>query len=178
MEVSDCGVRSMVYPPPDLRFPFLGVHLTRETDGRVLAGPSAVLAFGREAYEKEWNWGEMAGMFLSRQFRNLIVSPAFASLALRNARLSFSKRAFLNEIRSLVPSVTARQLIPCRSGIRAQLVDEAGRLVDDMRVEFLERSTHVLNAVSPGMTSSLAFAEWVVDRILSREFKAAVSFDK
>lgn len=164
-EVRGCDVRSMIYQPPDLRFPFLSIHLTRETDGRVLAGPSAVLAFGREAYEKEWVWPEMIEMFQSPQFLRLVTSRAFLGMALQNLKTSFSKRAFLKEIQLLVPGVKEEQLVPFRSGIRAQLVDRRGRLVDDLLVEFHEGSTHILNAVSPGMTCSLAFAEWVADRL-------------
>ncbi|MBI2167814.1 MAG: L-2-hydroxyglutarate oxidase [Candidatus Omnitrophica bacterium] len=167
-EVKGCDVRSMIYQPPDLRFPFLSIHLTRETDGRVLAGPSAVLAFGREAYEKEWVWPEMIEMFRSPQFLRLVTSRAFLSMAFQNLKTSFSKRAFLKEVQSLVPGVREDELVPYRSGIRAQLVDRRGRLVDDLLVEFQEGSTHILNAVSPGMTSSLAFAEWVADRLTGR----------
>ncbi len=166
MELKGCAVRAMIYQPPDLRFPFLGIHLTRETDGRVLAGPSAVLAFGREAYEKEWNWREMFEMFFSPAFLKLVTSPVFLGLAFKNAALSFSQRAFLKEIQSLVSGLKSDQLLPYRSGIRAQIVDSKGRLVDDLLVEYRDSSTHVLNAVSPGMTCSLAFAEYVVDRLM------------
>lgn len=164
-EVKEGSVRSMIYQPPDLRFPFLSIHLTRETDGRVLAGPSAVLAFGREAYEKEWKWREMTAMFASPQFLRLITNRAFLCMAFQNAKTSFSKQAFLRQIQSLVPGVKEEQLVPYRSGIRAQLVDSGGRFVDDLLVEFREGSTHILNAISPGMTSSLAFAEWVVNHL-------------
>ena len=167
MEVKGCDVRGMIYQPPDLRFPFLSIHLTRETDGRVLAGPSAVLSFGKEAYNKEWKWGEMMSMFSSRQFLALILSPAFLKLAWENGRTSFSSRAFLGEIQSLVSGVTASQLVPSRAGIRAQMVDANGRLVDDLLVVSGDHSTHVLNAVSPGLTSSLAFAQYVADQVLN-----------
>lgn len=165
-EVQNCDIRSMIYPPPNLQFPFLGIHLTRETDGRVLAGPSAILSFGREAYHKEWDWSEMFQMFMSASFWKLILSPTFLGLAFQNAAVSFSETAFLKEIQTLVPSVKREQLAPYRSGIRAQMVDSDGRLVDDILVEYREHSTHILNAVSPGLTSSLAFAEHVVERIL------------
>lgn len=166
MEVKGCDVRSMIYQAPDLRFPFLSIHLTREADGRVLAGPSAVLAFGREAYDKEWKWREMGDMFFSKPFLRLVASPEFLGVAVQNARTSLSKAAFLKEVQSLAPSVTAGQLSPFRSGIRAQMVDSQGRMLNDILVEYRDSSTHVLNAVSPGMTCSLAFAQDVVDRIL------------
>ena len=165
LEVKRCDVRSMIYQVPDLRFPFLSIHLTRETDGRVLAGPSAVLAFGREAYDKEWDFKEMGGLFTSRQFWGLVRNPEFLGMAAGNIKTSISKKAFLKQIQSLIPSVQAEQLAPARSGIRAQLVDSKGEMVNDLLVEPGENSTHVLNAVSPGMTSSLAFAEYVARQI-------------
>ena len=166
MEVKNCPVRTMIYQPPDLRFPFLSIHLTRETDGRVLAGPSAVLALGRESYEKEIKLNETFEMFFSPQFLKLLTNPAFLNLAAQNAKTCLSKRAFLKQIQSLVPGITLEQLVPYRSGIRAQMVDQKGHMVDDMIVEYRKDSTHVLNAVSPGMTSSLAFAEEVVSAMI------------
>ena len=163
MEVRDCAVNTMIYQPPDLQFPFLSIHLTRETDGRILAGPTATLSFGREAYHKEWDFQEMAGMFASRPFRKLVFGKEFLGLAVRNFCVSVSRRAFLHEIQSLVSGVKLNQLTPYRSGIRAQMVDPEGRLVNDILVETRNDSTHVLNAVSPGLTCSLAFAEYLVN---------------
>ena len=162
MEVRNCPVNTMIYQPPDLRFPFLSIHLTRETDGRVLAGPTATLAFGREAYHKEWNLGEMGEMFLSRPFRQLLFNKEFLGVAASNFLVSVSRSAFLKQIQSLVEGVELHQITPYRSGIRAQMVDSEGKFVNDILVETAEYSTHILNAVSPGLTSSLAFAEYVV----------------
>ncbi|MDD5218740.1 MAG: L-2-hydroxyglutarate oxidase [Candidatus Omnitrophica bacterium] len=168
LEVKDCDVRTMIYQVPDLCFPFLSVHLTRETDGRVIAGPTATLSFGREAYRKEWDLREMLGMFGSRQFRRLVFHPEFLRLCIKNGILSLSKVAFYREIKTLVPCVEYRQLRPFRSGIRAQIVNSKGEMVTDMLVVHKDFSTHVLNAVSPGFTCSLAFAEHIADQILSR----------
>lgn len=168
MEVEGVDVRSMIYQPPDLRFPFLSIHLTREADGRVLAGPSAVIAFGLEAYDKEWVWKDLLGMAASAQFLRLVTSRAFLGVAWQNAKTSLFKSEFLKQIKALVGDVNLSQLKPFRSGIRAQMVDLKGRLVDDIMVKYEDHSTHVLNAVSPGMTCSLAFAEHVVNNILSR----------
>ena len=162
MEVRNCPVNTMIYQPPDLRFPFLSIHLTRETDGRVLAGPTATLAFGREAYHKEWNLGEMGEMFLSRPFRQLLLNKELLGVAASNFLVSVSRSAFLKQIQSLVEGVELHQITPYRSGIRAQMVDSEGKFVNDILVETAEYSTHILNAVSPGLTSSLAFAEYVV----------------
>lgn len=166
MEVKNCDVRSMIYQPPDLRYPFLSIHLTRETDGRVLAGPSAVMSFGRESYDKEWDFSETMRMMTSRQFWRMVLKPSFLRVAFENARTSLSKRAFYEQIRSLVPSVKLEDLSPARAGIRAQMVDSKGNMVEDILVEHREYSTHILNAVSPGMTCSLAFSQSVVNKIL------------
>ena len=173
MEVEGLDVRGMIYEAPDLRFPFLGIHLTRGVDGRLLAGPSAVLSFGREAYEKEILVKEAGEMLSWPQFWRMALSPSFLGLAWQNARTSFSRRAFEREMLSLVRAPGPVRLRPARAGIRAQLVDAAGRLVDDLVLERAEGSTHVLNAVSPGMTASLAFADYVADAAL-KEHAAAV----
>ncbi len=166
MEVEGLDIRGMVYEAPDLRFPFLGIHLTRGTDGRLLAGPSAVLSFGRESYEKQIHIKEAGEMLSWGQFWRMASSTAFLGLAWKNARTSLSRRAFEEEMLALVRASGPVRLKPARAGIRAQLVDAAGRLVDDLVLERAERSTHVLNAVSPGMTASLAFADAVADAVL------------
>ena len=165
MDVQGCDIRSMVYQAPDLRFPFLSIHLTRETDGSVLAGPSAVLALGREAYDKQWQWGDAFDMFFSWNFFRLITNPEFVGAAIQNAHTSLSKAAFLREIQKLAPGIKMEQLSPARSGIRAQMVDSQGHMVQDILVEYRKNSTHVLNAVSPGMTCSLVFADYVAGKI-------------
>ncbi|HLA39314.1 MAG TPA: FAD-dependent oxidoreductase, partial [Candidatus Glassbacteria bacterium] len=167
MEIAGLPVRSMVYQAPDLNYPFLGVHLTRTVTGEVLAGPTAMLSLGREAYDKQIVPGDTLALFASPNFWRLATSGQFLRLVWHNGRISFSDRAFLKEIRTLAPSVERRDIRPYRSGIRAQLVDRRGRLVDDLLVEFRPASTHVLNAVSPGMTAALPFAEYVVDKLLA-----------
>ncbi len=168
MEVRDCPVNSMIYRAPDLRFPFLSIHFTREMDGHVLAGPSAVLSFGRESYQKEFRLGESLEMIFSRSFLRLLTSLEFWQLAIENAKTSLSKRDFLREMKRLIPSVKIDQLAPAKSGIRAQLVSGEGKFLFDMLVEHGVASTHVLNAVSPGMTCSLAFAEYLADSVTER----------
>jgi len=168
MEVENVALRSMVYQAPDLRYPFLSVHLTKGVDDRVLAGPTATLAWGREAYDKDFFWKEMGEMLLSRPFLRLITNGEFIKLAFQNARMSLSKSAFIKEIQKLIPSVQPKSVFPSPSGIRAQLVDEQGKMVNDIKVEFCDKSTHILNAVSPGMTASFAFARFVVDGIHER----------
>lgn len=165
MEVSNVQVNSMVYQAPNLKYPFLSVHFTKMTDGKLLAGPTAALSYGRESYHKEFNQEEVKEMFKNPSFWKMAASHEFLSLALHNAKISLMQSEFLREIQKLSPSVRKENLLPYRSGIRAQMVDKRGRMLDDIVVEFREKSTHILNAVSPGMTSSLAFAEHVVNQL-------------
>lgn len=159
-------LKTMAYQTPDLRYPFLGVHLTRMIDGRVLAGPTASLALGREMYNGGLCLTDTLAMIRNSNFIRMMMNTEFLKLVYDNARISFSPKAFLDEINSLLDEpITLNHLMPAQSGIRAQIVDRQGRLVNDMIVESTENSTHVLNAVSPGMTCSLAFAKYVVDRV-------------
>ena len=156
-------VRALVYPVPDPRWPFLGVHLTRMVDGEVHAGPNAVLALGREAYERQVDPAEV---------RSLVRSPALRRLAARYWRTGASElvrsrvpHLVLRELQRLVPVLEADDLEPAGSGIRAQAVAPDGTLLDDFAFATGERSVHVLNAPSPAATASLAIAEVVVDRL-------------
>jgi L-2-hydroxyglutarate oxidase len=158
-------VRGLVYPVPDPRWPFLGVHLTRMLDGGVHVGPNAVLALGREAYERQID---------PRELRALATAPGLRRLALRYWRTgaaelvrSRSPRLVLAEVRRLVPELRAEDLVPAGSGIRAQAIAPDGTLLDDFAFATSERSVHVLNAPSPAATASLAIAEVVVDRLVS-----------
>ncbi|HKM76351.1 MAG TPA: L-2-hydroxyglutarate oxidase [Candidatus Bathyarchaeia archaeon] len=160
-------VNSMIYPAPNLAVPFLGIHLTRRTDDSVIVGPNALLALGREKYrDAHINWEETLHMLLDVRFTKLMSDRAFMKLAFQELKLSLSKEEFAKAAQDLVPEITSRDLIHDQSGIRAQLVDSKGHLVDDFLFDQTEKSFHVLNAVSPGMTSALAFAE-EVDRIIS-----------
>jgi L-2-hydroxyglutarate oxidase len=164
-------VKSMIYPIPDQRFSFLGVHLTRHIgeNTEVIAGPTATLSFGRESYKKEINIAETLGMMSHLPFYKMFLKSGFIGKAAENIQLSFSKRAFCNAIESLVDyKLSPEQLESRPAGIRAQIVDNTGKLVNDFVVESGPRSTHVINAVSPGMTSSLAFAKYLVDEYIFR----------
>lgn len=162
-------VNSMVYPAPDPDLPFLGVHFTRRTDGKVIVGPNAVLAFGREAYSNtEFDLGELAGTLSYRGFWRLLARPAMLGVAWSEFRKSYRKKAFVEAARRLVPDVAAADFVRSYSGVRAQLVSREGELVRDPVVRNAGRSTHVLNAVSPGLTSSLPFGEYVSEEVLGR----------
>ena len=160
-------VNSMIYPAPNFELPFLGIHLTKRTDGSVIVGPNASLALGREHYKgSPLNWHDTLCMLYDVRFARLMSDLDFLKIALKELKLSLSKGAFAEAARDLVPEISEDDLVPDQSGIRAQLVDRKGRLVDDFLFERTDRSFHVLNAVSPAMTCALAFAEYLADLIL------------
>jgi (S)-2-hydroxyglutarate dehydrogenase len=157
-------VNGLVYPVPDPRYPFLGVHLTPRVDGEVLIGPNAVLALAREGY----NWRTIAPADLAEIAR----SPAFWRFARRHWRTgiremygSLSKRRFIAAARAYVPELTADDVVPATAGIRAQALESDGGLVDDFRISIRDRVVILRNAPSPAATSSLAIAEHVVSQI-------------
>jgi L-2-hydroxyglutarate oxidase LhgO len=153
-------VKALIYPVPNPRFPFLGVHFTRNVHGEVEAGPNAVLALAREGYTKgAINLGETLGT---------LAFPGFWAMALKFWRTglgelhrSLSKRVFLRDLQRLLPEIRAEDLTPGGAGVRAQAVDRRGRLLDDFSIHRSEGAIHVLNAPSPGATSSLAIGEHI-----------------
>jgi L-2-hydroxyglutarate oxidase len=162
-------VRSHLYAAPDLNFPFLGVHLSRSVDGRVKAGPTAVLSPGRESYGRsEFNLRDCARMARDRAFWRMLLRPEFMDLARREIKKSFSTAAVLREAQELIPELHPGDLIRCGSGIRAQLVTSEGSMVDDLVIEETPRSVHVLNAVSPGLTCALPFADFLAQKAIGK----------
>ncbi len=148
-------VRGLIYPVPDPNFPFLGVHLTRMIDDTVEAGPNAVLALAREGYRKS--------DICFRDLQDILTYRGFWHLAKRHFRSgayemirSFSKRLFLRDLQRLVPALTAQDILPAGSGIRAQAVLPDGKLLDDFSILRRENQIHVLNAPSPAATASFA----------------------
>jgi (S)-2-hydroxyglutarate dehydrogenase len=156
-------VRALIYPVPDPRLPFLGVHLTRRVDDRVEAGPNALLAWRREGYAGTWP--------SPRDAAATLLFPGFWRLARRHwragwreARRAGSRQAFARDLRRLVPALRAEDLGASGSGVRAQAVDRDGRLVDDFALLEAPRMTHVLNAPSPAATAALAIAVVIAER--------------
>jgi L-2-hydroxyglutarate oxidase len=157
-------VRGMVYPVPDPRYPFLGVHYTRRVYGDLEVGPNAVLALDRNQYRR---------LAASRQDIGSLVSwPGFWRMAQKHWRTgvkevtgSLSIRAYMRVAARYVPEIGPADVVRARSGLRAQAVDRDGSLVDDFRISQSEGITSVRNAPSPAATSSLAIARYVVDRI-------------
>jgi L-2-hydroxyglutarate oxidase LhgO len=161
-------IRSMVYPVPHPLVPFLGVHLTKSIDGSVLLGPNAVPAFGREAYGP-WNVNvrDVAQMLAHRGVWNALVrNRTLVKIAWNEWRHSRSRQHFWKEASRLVNGLRVEDLtLGQRVGIRPQLIRANGHLVEDLVIETTPRSVHVLNVVSPGMTSSIPFAKWLSSRI-------------
>jgi L-2-hydroxyglutarate oxidase LhgO len=159
-------VRGLVYPVPDPRYPFLGVHATPRVDGEVLLGPNAVLALAREGYRRrDVDLRDTAG---------LLRSTAIRGLARRHWRTgvhemvgSVLRPVFVHRARALLPELRLRDVVRAESGVRAQAVAADGALVDDFLVQSSGRVTLVRNAPSPAATSSLAIAEHLLERVVA-----------
>lgn len=154
-------VRGLIYPVPDPRFPFLGVHFTRRVNGTVDAGPNAVLAFRREGYRRsDFSPYDMASSFTFPGFWRM-ASKHWRS-GLGEFRRSFSKRAFVRALQRLVPEVREEDLVPGGAGVRAQALRRDGTLVDDFQFMPSEKMLHVLNVPSPAATASLVIGREIV----------------
>ena len=155
-------LRNLIYPVPDPRFPFLGVHLTRRIDGSVETGPNAVLALARHGYRR--------GRVSPRDAWASLSYPGLWRLGLRFWRIALSEllragnpRRFAKALGRFVPEIRPQDLEPGGCGIRAQALDIGGRLLDDFEIAHGERTLHVLNAPSPGATASLAIGDDLAD---------------
>lgn len=166
---SGIEINHLIYPVPDLRVPFLGVHTTTTTDGATYFGPTAVPAFGRENYHgiEGVEIADLAGItaMLIRQY--LSGKDGFRRLAWQEGRRYF-KPWFAEAARAIVPRLRPEHLLPTEKvGIRAQMLDmKTGRLVTDFLVECGANSTHILNAISPAWTSAFPFARHVCDHYI------------
>ncbi|TYP82937.1 L-2-hydroxyglutarate oxidase [Blastococcus xanthinilyticus] len=159
-------VNGLVYPVPDPRYPFLGVHLTPRFDGEVLVGPNAVLAMAREGYRRrDVSPRELAEIVRYAGFRKFAAQHWKTGIA--EMRGSLSKRAFTAAAQRYVPELTVADLVPATAGIRAQALEADGSLVDDFRITRTGAVVAVRNAPSPAATSSLAIAEHIVDDLLA-----------
>jgi len=168
---------SNIYPVPDLNNPFLGVHFTRSVGGHVYVGPTALPAFGREHYGKFKGWTREAPAIMGRNVGLIAKSPAFRAAAKTEPR-KYLKSVLYREAKRLVPELERSDLQRSHKvGVRPQLVHWPTRqLVMDFVVLKEDRSMHVLNAVSPAFTSSMAFAKHAVGLLGSgTEWMAAVT---
>lgn len=153
--------QTLIYPVPDPKFPFLGVHFTRMVLGGVECGPNAVLAFAREGYDnKTINVGEFAETLTYPGFIKL--ASKFWRIGLGEMHRSYSKKAFVTALQRLVPEVQEDHLIQAPAGVRAQAVNANGAMVDDFAFVEDQRSVHVINAPSPAATACLAIADEIL----------------
>jgi (S)-2-hydroxyglutarate dehydrogenase len=159
--------RNLIYPVPDPKFPFLGVHFTRLIHGGVECGPNAVLAFAREGYCKR--------DISIRDLAEALTYPGFLRLAAKHWRTatkemwrSFSKKAFTKALQRLVPEIREEHLEHAPSGVRAQAIARDGSIIDDFWILETERVVNVCNAPSPAATAALNIGRLVVDRLATR----------
>ncbi len=160
-------VRHLVYPVPDPRFPFLGVHLTRRVQEGIEAGPNAVLALAREGYARS--------SFSARDTAEMVRAPGFWRMGLRHWRTgvaewgrALSTRALAAALQRLVPGIRPEDLRYRGAGVRAQALSPDGRLFDDFHIVEAERQIHVLNAPSPAATASIAIGREIAARARER----------
>ena len=155
---------SLIYPVPDPKFPFLGVHFTLMIDGRVECGPNAVLAFAREGYAlTDFNAADLLETLRYPGFQKL--AGRFWQTGMGEMWRSASKRAFVSALQKLVPEIREEHLVKAPAGIRAQALLPDGSMMDDFAYQESERIVNVINAPSPAATSSLAIGENVVDQL-------------
>jgi (S)-2-hydroxyglutarate dehydrogenase len=154
-------VRALIYPVPDPRFPFLGVHFTRRVSGKVDAGPNAVLALQREGYRRT--------NFKLRDTASLLAFPGFWRMGIKHWRSglgefyrSLGKRAFVQALQRLVPEINEEDLEPGDSGVRAQAIALDGSLIDDFQFVAAEKMLHVCNVPSPAATASIPIGRNIV----------------
>jgi (S)-2-hydroxyglutarate dehydrogenase len=162
-----CLVKALIYPVPDPRFPFLGVHFTRRVNGSVEAGPNALLALRREGYTG-------AGVDLSEAVETLSF-PGFWKMARKYWRMglaeqyrSWVKAAFVKSLQKMVPELQEADLAPGGSGVRAQAVDRNGILLDDFHFVHSRRTIHVCNVPSPAATASLEIGREIIDLLVQQ----------
>ena len=160
-------VRNLIYPTPDPRFPFLGVHFTRMIRGGVEAGPNAVLALSREGYRKtDISLSDCAGIAGYPGFWRFVARyPATCWYELRR---SLSVTEFCRSLQRLVPAVQQKHLIPGGAGVRAQAVKLDGSFCQDFECLVRPDALHLLNAPSPGATASLAIADYLIETVRDR----------
>lgn len=160
-------VRNLIYPVPDPRFPFLGVHFTRMINGGIEAGPNAVLAFQREGYRKtDFSLTDFTQMMFYSGFWKM--ASKYYTMGLREFYRSLSKKAFINSLQKLLPDIQEEDIEPGGAGVRAQALTPDGKLVDDFRIIETERMIHVLNAPSPAATASISIGRTIAKMALNK----------
>ena len=167
-EIGMKKIRNLVYPVPNPEFPFLGVHFTRLTDGSIECGPNAVFTFKREGYGKtDFNLVDTIEALLYKGTWKLFFKHW--RFGLNEYKRAFSKRLFLKQLQRMCPSLTMQDIKPGRSGVRAMALGDSGDVIDDFKIEYQNRSIHVLNAPSPAATACLAIGDEVM-KIAEKHF--------
>ncbi len=157
-------VRNLIYPVPDPRFPFLGVHFTRMIHGGVEAGPNAVLATAREGYRySDFSLRDVVDTFSYGGFWRFMAR--YPSMTFFELKRSLSRSEFCRSLQRLVPALEERHLAPGGAGVRAQALAPDGTLLQDFEIVQAENALHLIIAPSPGATASLAIADHLIDRI-------------
>jgi L-2-hydroxyglutarate oxidase len=160
-------VGGLIYPVPDPRLPFLGVHLTRHMDGEVSLGPTALLALGRDARgPRRWSARDLAATLAWPGTWRM--ARRWWRTGLRETRHALDRRSLAREAADFVPELRPNDFLPYFSGVRAQALGRDGGLLDDFVLSDTERALHVRNAPSPAATSSLALARLIADRAEAR----------
>lgn len=168
-------VKSLVYPVPNPDFPFLGVHFTRMIDHSIHAGPNAVLAFKREGYRRtDINFADLFEILTFSGFWKL--ARKYYQEGMMEMARSVSKRRFVKSLQQLIPEVTKDDLVPTRSGVRAQALMPDGKLVDDFLIVKGKNSIHVCNAPSPAATASLEIGRFIANQLPNITLARMASF--
>ena len=159
-------LNNMIYPIADPDLPFLGIHLTKTVDGRIEAGPNAVLAFSREGYS--WTKFNLFETLETITYKGMIkLGRKYFKTGIDEMYRSLNKAAFVQEVEKLLPGIESEDLIQRPAGVRAQAVSDDGSLLDDFLFEEGYKSLHVLNAPSPAATASLAIGEYIASKVLN-----------
>jgi len=159
-------VNHLIYPVPDPKYPFLGVHFTRMVNGSREVGPNAVLALKREGYtNKDFNMNDFADAVFYKGLHKFVFKNF--NFTIGELKSSISTTAFVNKAKKLVPDVEAYMFDKGTAGVRAQAMDSDGKLIMDFQIEKMDNQIHLLNAPSPGATASLSIANYIIDNYMN-----------
>lgn len=159
-------VKNLIYPVPDPKFPFLGVHFTRMINGGVEAGPNAVLAFKREGYRfSSFDTGDTLDTLAWPGFWKIV--GKYGKTGMGEIYRSLSKSAFTKALQKLLPEIQESDLVPGGAGVRAQACDRQGNLIDDFNILRKENVIHVRNAPSPAATSCLSIGQYIAKQLIA-----------
>lgn len=154
-------VNNLIYPVPDPKYPFLGVHYTPMIGGEVECGPNAVFTFKREGYTKtSFNFKDSLQALSYKGTLRLFAKNW--SKGIEEYRRAFSKKLFVKELRRMMPSISESDVVATRSGVRAQAVGVRGQMIDDFKIIRTKGVTHVINAPSPAATACMAIADEII----------------